>query len=134
MARVVDAVLGEGLSELLARLHGGRHRALLPPERGREVARDPGHGDAKTRLQELVARAYGDSPRYELTDSGPDHDKCFLAEVWFAGAVRGKGQGTSKKQAEQAAASQACEEHEFFEEQNHSPSTIQGSTEHAGTP
>ena len=103
-------------------------------DRINEVALDPGHGDAKTRLQEFVARAYGDSPRYEPTDTGPAHDKCFLAEVWFAGAVRGKGQGTSKKQAEQAAASQACEEHEFFEEQNHSPSTIQGSTEHAGTP
>ncbi|MEC9058596.1 MAG: ribonuclease III [Actinomycetota bacterium] len=97
-----------------------------------EVAIDPGVDDAKTRLQELVVRAHGDSPTYVLTDSGPDHDKCFSAEVWFAGSIQGKGEGTSKKQAEQAAASQAWQAIGAIDEPDRP--TTQGRSEHARTP
>ena len=42
---------------------------------------------------------------YALVDqSGPDHDKQFTVEVSLNGTVVGKGTGTSKKRAEQAAA------------------------------
>lgn len=68
----------------------------------------PGDQDHKTRLQELVARM-DDFPRYAVRDEGPDHAKSFFATVAVAGAVVGRGQGRSKKQAEQAAARQACQ-------------------------
>jgi len=109
-------------------------RFILEALRSRieEVAIDPGVDDAKTRLQELVVRIHRDSPTYVLTDSGPDHDKCFFAEVWFAGIVQGKGEGTSKKQAEQAAANQAWQALEAIDEPDQP--TTQGRSEHAGTP
>ena len=42
-------------------------------------------------------------------ESGPDHDKQFLVEVSLNGRVVGRGQGTSKKRAEQDAARAAME-------------------------
>ncbi len=72
-----------------------------------EVAANPGVDDPKTRLQEFVVRIYGDAPVYTLTESGPDHDKSFCAEVSFGGVVQGSGKGSSKKQAEQSAAGRA---------------------------
>ncbi|HEY0513375.1 MAG TPA: ribonuclease III [Thermoanaerobaculia bacterium] len=64
--------------------------------------------DAKTQLQE-VAQALGwDLPEYRLTESlGPDHDKTFVVECWLAGALGGRGEGPSKKVAEQRAAADA---------------------------
>jgi len=87
-------------------------------KRIRDVSVDPGIGDAKTRLQEFVVRIHDDSPSYALEESGPDHDKRFYAEVSFAGAVQGRGQGTSKKQAEQAAADEAWTELQLAKEVN----------------
>ncbi len=85
-------------------------------ERIEAVSADPGVGDAKTRLQEFVVRAYGDSPNYALLESGPDHDKRFHATVAYGGSIHGEGQGTSKKQAEQAAAEAAWTEVQLAEE------------------
>ena len=65
--------------------------------------------DSKTFLQELVAHEFGAVPRYQVTESGPDHAKTFYAEVRVDGAVVGTGVGRSKKQAEQMAAQVACE-------------------------
>lgn len=62
------------------------------------------HVDHKTRLQELCAAAGLAPPRYEVTSTGPDHDKVFVASVWVDGNVHGQGEGTSKKAAEQSAA------------------------------
>ena len=42
-------------------------------------------------------------------ESGPDHNKTFLAEVLLNGAVVGTGEGHSKKEAEQSAARAALE-------------------------
>ena len=43
-------------------------------------------------------------PRDQVQDEGPDHAKRFFATVMIGGQPRGKGEGGSKKQAEQAAA------------------------------
>lgn len=66
--------------------------------------------DHKSRLQERVAQDSCDVPVYDVTSSGPDHDKWFSAVVTVAGLVLGRGEGPSKKRAEQAAAAQACRE------------------------
>ncbi len=73
-------------------------------ERIAEAAAGPGGHDFKTRLQELAARRFEPLPRYEVHDEGPDHAKRFFAVVTIDGAARGRGEGRSKKQAEQAAA------------------------------
>ncbi len=70
----------------------------------------PGGQDYKTRLQELVAHRFEDLPAYRTSDEGPDHAKRFFATVTVLGKDRGFGEGSSKKQAEQAAARQAWTE------------------------
>ena len=72
-----------------------------------EASEDPGVRDFKTRLQEYCARKGQDAPEYRLSEKGPDHAKQFLAVVHLDGQVRGRGEGRSKKQAEQAAAASA---------------------------
>ena len=64
--------------------------------------------DSKTQLQE-VAQALGwDLPEYRLTARlGPDHNKVFVVECWLAGELGGRGEGPSKKVAEQRAAADA---------------------------
>ena len=69
-------------------------------------ASDPGSLDYKTRLQERLART-GDRPRYEVEETGPEHAKEFTATVWVDDRFLGRGVGTSKKRAQQAAARQA---------------------------
>jgi ribonuclease III len=63
--------------------------------------------DYKTSLQELTAAECASLPVYELTEEGPDHEKRFTAVVRVDGDPLGRGEGRSKKEAEQAAAQQA---------------------------
>ena len=64
--------------------------------------------DPKTQLQEVVQALGWDLPDYRLTGSiGPDHNKTFVVECWLAGAMAGRGEGPSKKTAEQRAAADA---------------------------
>jgi len=60
--------------------------------------------DPKTSLQELSTRVGKGLPQYLVTDSGPDHSKRFHAIVSLAGVEIASGDGSSKKQAEMAAA------------------------------
>jgi len=72
-----------------------------------EAARRPGADDYKTRLQEMAASEGFGPPLYEITSSGPEHDKRFHATVELGGSVAGRGRGSSKKEAEQRAAREA---------------------------
>ena len=63
--------------------------------------------DPKTSLQEMAARLGRDAPVYTVTDSGPDHSKRFHAMVALGDDAIASGSGTSKKQAEMAAALEA---------------------------
>jgi ribonuclease-3 len=60
--------------------------------------------DPKTSLQELAARLGRGLPHYQVSDSGPDHSKRFHASVLLDGDAIATGTGSSKKQAEMAAA------------------------------
>jgi ribonuclease-3 len=60
--------------------------------------------DHKSRLQELAAREFGELPRYQLSETGPEHAKVFSARVRLGGEVWGEGDGRTKKEAEQSAA------------------------------
>ena len=69
------------------------------------------NADYKPALQELVQQKKNQVLSYVLVDeSGPDHDKQFTVEVSLNGTVVGRGTGTSKKRAEQAAACAAMEQ------------------------
>jgi ribonuclease-3 len=64
--------------------------------------------DYKTRLQEVTQRLYRETPSYTVVEeSGPDHEKRFVSEIRIAGQTRGRGEGRTKKAAEQEAAMQA---------------------------
>ena len=63
--------------------------------------------DPKTSLQELAARRGNGLPLYQVSDSGPDHSKRFHAVVIVGGEEIATGDGSSKKQAEMAAALEA---------------------------
>lgn len=73
------------------------------------AAAEPGGGDHKSELQEVVARRGSTAPVYEIGDEGPDHDKRFHARVLVDGRVVGRGEGRSKKVAEQDAARAALQ-------------------------
>ncbi len=59
--------------------------------------------DPKTSLQELAARRSLSAPVYGVEARGPDHDRRFTATV-RVGEMSRTGEGSSKKQAEMAAA------------------------------
>lgn len=64
--------------------------------------------DHKSLLQERVQARGSDGLEYALIgETGPDHDKRFEVELRLGGRVVGRGAGTSKKLAEQAAARDA---------------------------
>ena len=66
--------------------------------------------DFKTTLQEIVQKNPGERLEYRLiSESGPDHNKHFVAEVLLNSNSIGKGGGRSKKEAEQQAAREALE-------------------------
>lgn len=63
--------------------------------------------DSKGALQELVVGSGGERPSYEVSSSGPEHDKRFSAHVFVRGERYGSGSGRSKKEAELTAAREA---------------------------
>ena len=65
--------------------------------------------DGKTALQELAASRKITAPEYLITESGPDHDKTFVAEAVVGGESIATGEGKSKREAEQIAARIAYE-------------------------
>ena len=65
-------------------------------------------GDYKTPLQQLVQQTEGDVLEYVLISAeGPDHRKTFEVEVRVNSNPCGRGVGSSKRKAEQAAAKAA---------------------------
>ena len=64
--------------------------------------------DYKTKLQEKIQSDFQTLPKYiTVKETGPDHNKKFEVAVYVKDKLFGKGTGSSKKQAEQQAASNA---------------------------
>ncbi len=62
--------------------------------------------DAKSQFQELAQDKVSETPVYQLVgESGPDHDKKFICGVFLSNREVARGEGKSKQEAEQAAAS-----------------------------
>jgi len=65
-------------------------------------------GNPKGELQEILQSLSPVSPSYIIIEqTGPEHDKRFVAEVKWLGLTLGSGDGRSKKEAEVAAAREA---------------------------
>lgn len=79
--------------------------AVLAEELRPEVLED--HLDAKSRLQEWMQRE-GEMPKYEYVSmEGPPHEPIFHYRVCNGECVLGEGSGSSKQNAQQAAARDA---------------------------
>ncbi len=64
--------------------------------------------DSKTILQELVqGKDTGELSYHLLEESGPDHNKRFVVEACIGDTAMGRGEGRTKKNAEQEAAYRA---------------------------
>ena len=101
---VVAAVYLDGGLECARKLlkHTLFEQALL--EDGERIAET----DRKSALQEFLQGRGRPPAEYRLAgESGPDHQKVFQVEVWVGGECMATGQGSTKKEAEQRAASSA---------------------------
>ena len=69
---------------------------------------DPADNNPKGRLQEFLQSISPVSPTYPIIhQSGPEHQKTFIAKIVWEGTELGRGEGRSKKVAETAAARDA---------------------------
>jgi ribonuclease III len=103
LADTLEAIIGAvyldcGLDEAARLVH-----CLFDPVIARSARLGAGL-DWKTSLQELTAAELLGVPEYQVTESGPDHQKSFRAVVRVGARVFGSGEGRSKKEAEQQAA------------------------------
>ncbi|MFZ1655088.1 MAG: ribonuclease III [Candidatus Moraniibacteriota bacterium] len=61
--------------------------------------------DPKSRFQELAQEKHGVTPQYRvLRESGPDHDRRFIAGVYIGDELIAEGEGLSKQEAQRNAA------------------------------
>lgn len=118
--REKSSLLANALEALIAAVYldGGLEasRAFVLDVLGEELQEteltraNPGGSDYKTRLQEWCQKHRKSLPLYRtLQETGPDHRKIFEVEVIMGDLTIGRGQGLSKKEAEQEAARSALE-------------------------
>lgn len=61
--------------------------------------------DPKSRFQEAAQESAGVTPNYKvLEEAGPDHNKQFVVGLYLGTELVAKGEGTSKQEAQEAAA------------------------------
>lgn len=107
LARAFEALIGavylDGGPNGLAAAHHVLE-PLLRAELERVVARRT-IKDSKSLLQELAQGQLGVTPTYHLVSrEGPSNEPTFVVEVQIGELVAGRGEGRSKRQAEQSAA------------------------------
>lgn len=102
----LDAGL-EAARDMLMRLHQQTIEATEPARAAL---------DFKSHLQKVVQSAKSPPPAYRIVaESGPAHERWFTAEVVVDGEGLARGEGRTKKEAEQQA---ACAALELLEQQN----------------
>jgi ribonuclease III len=106
LADTLEAVIGAVFIDCGLEQASGLVHRLFDPVIERSARLGAGL-DWKTSLQELTAAQLLGVPDYQVTESGPDHQKSFQAYVRVGGIVLGSGHGRSKKAAEQQAAEAA---------------------------
>ena len=114
--RAKPSLLADAFESVLAAVYldGGLRAARtfvrrhLKGELARTVGKTGLGADAKTRLQELVQARWRLTPIYRIVSTtGPAHAIAFTAEVRFGEKAAGSGIGSSRKEAEREAATDA---------------------------
>ena len=108
--REKPSILADAMEALLGAMYldGGMEDARRLIEAVVPIADAPRVHDYKTEYQELAQSVTGETPVYRIVgEEGPAHMRTFFAEVELCGAVTGRGEGSSKKHAEQQAARDA---------------------------
>jgi len=107
LANVFEALLGAMyLDQGIEPTRKFVHEVLLPIF-SEEIKHGPPK-DSKSSLQEIAQNDTKQSPKYKILETwGPDHAKEFKVGVFLQGKQVGEGQGTSKQEAEEAAAGEA---------------------------
>jgi len=105
LAGCVEALLGatyqSGGLDAARELFTVLYKEVIPT-----VTTEWSEADPKSALQELAPEKI----KYNLVEeSGPDHNRRYTTEVYVSGKLIGRGEGRSKKQAEQAAARNALQ-------------------------
>lgn len=73
-----------------------------------EAVQTKNYTDAKTRLQEIAQQHYKITPTYTIIqESGPAHERTYVAAVQLGDKQLSEGTGSSKQKAEEAAAEKA---------------------------
>jgi ribonuclease-3 len=109
LANTYEAVVGA------VYLDGGYERAIHMvrshfTKRLKEVGDRISRHSFKNLLQERIQNWYHTVPRYTVVkESGPDHHKRFQVSVSVRGRNLGRGEGKTRKEAEQRAAEEALE-------------------------
>lgn len=114
--REKHAILADALEAVVAAVYldGGLpaarellRRVLFEPALG-GAGEELSQSDRKSALQEFLQRRGQPPAEYRLAaESGPDHQKLFVVEVWSRGEYLSSGEGSTKKEAEQKAARDA---------------------------
>lgn len=113
IGRAREVILANAIEALIGALYldGGYEKArdfiarFVLPQTDRLVAEGKWL-DAKSKFQEKAQEVVGVTPAYEtVKEVGPDHDKHFTVAVFLGKERVAEGEGKSKQEAEQAAAS-----------------------------
>lgn len=107
LANAVEAIIGAiFLEHGYAKAEKFIHRVLLPELP--DILNNKLYLDPKSKFQEKAQEKTGITPNYEvLEESGPDHLKHFVIGVYLNEELCGKGEGTSKQEAQESAAKNA---------------------------
>lgn len=121
LANAVEAVIGAAYldqgTRAAKKLIDRDIVGLLP-----DVIKKGLHIDAKSRFQELSQERFRATPVYQvLEESGPDHARIFRVAAVVDEKTWGEGRGSSKQEAEQAAARTALAR---FEREHHAPKRL----------
>ena len=108
--RDMDSIISDAFEALIAAMYldGGEKeaRAMIYMHVLSDTERRIATFDAKTALQEMLQTGNHSLSYCILGESGPEHDKVFAAGACLDGKLVSRGEGRSKKLAEQQAASE----------------------------
>lgn len=106
LAGALEAVVGAVYRARGYRTAKALVRRLLKPEL-EQIRRDGARFDSKSSLQHLVQARWHEPPEYVTVQEASGVEHRFIVEVRVAGSTLGRGEGRSKREAQQAAAHEA---------------------------
>jgi len=75
-----------------------------------EIIKEGSYKDSKSKFQEIAQDKVSITPTYKVVKEwGPDHEKKFIVGVFLSEELVAEGEGSSKQEAEEAAAEQALQ-------------------------